>query len=136
VARRLMVSEEQVRRYAMRYEGQPYALGANDCFLMCLRWADKMRGESVRKTYSYHGIKGALATLKQHNVKSSCYLFDRHYTRTTEPRAGDLCGWVNDHIGACGIVLRDGVQLSISECGDLEQITDEQPNLFWSLSDG
>lgn len=126
----IMVSEKLLN-YAERYRGMPYALGHNDCFLFCLRWA----GNRLRSEYNYHGIKGALATLEKHSVDRSYLLFDRHFSRTNKPKTGDLCGWDEGALGGCGIVLDDGVYLSIDEsCGLVA--TQEPPNLFWSVTNG
>lgn len=131
MAGRIMVSEEQVRQYAERYRNMPYALGHNDCFLFVLRWASR----DLRRLYKYHGAKEALGVLNAHSVDKSCHLLDRHFNRTTEPKTGDLCGWTDEPLGTCGIVLSDGLSLSINQELGLVETTD-QPELYWSVEHG
>lgn len=110
----ILSKASRLDNYISRYEGVPFHLGFNDCFLLCVRWADLLRGENVRSRYEYNSKASALKIINEAGFSVASDFFNVHYKKTNNPEIGDIVKFKTPHaLGGCGIYTGNGLSYTI-----------------------
>ena len=106
-------------RYLAINRGKSFEWGVTDCFTLCIKWADMQTGDDVMSLYQYSSAREAMDIIKQAGLSHSWELFDLHYSRASNPIAGDLVAIDTanvENVGASGIKINSGI-ISVSNRG-------------------
>lgn len=123
-----------VEVFALKFSGQPYKYGYHDCFKMCLRWVDQNNKTNFLSQYEYHDLESGLAMMKDNRALFVFDIFDKHFKKTNNPKAGDLVAWSENKYGACGIIAGVDKFLSVPVQGGIDY-TKQKYVKAWSLNE-